>query len=441
MSPNLTSRYFLAVWLQIFLLAEIINARRIALTNAIGTASVTFARRDFSSASISAGTPITIAPSALPTAAPRTLHGGTQWVSLSGTTEIQYDMTISNMIPVWTANETNFLTVLPATATNASPSTVYFSFITSTPSSISGVPMAEPSIQAVVIAPALIPVLQRIISSGGGDKTNDTIDEQIVGALAARGYEASNAELIPLLGILITFLRLNFGTDPNAGLKVSPYLDMNERIPDYVTVISTSSEEPIVTAIPELAYPDWMNLRVFYPPVGPLPTDFDFGSPYTSTSVSKAAPTPTCFPNSLSANTSEAIDHAKEFCGGSVMSANDTCEYIQWAGTNQYLALGYEASNGTCMADCPTTFANMFNTCQSGDTISGSAVFVDGCGSFAFNITDIPPRRPIPRFLRRRTQPSTATTPHKPSKSPGLPPTGKYMQLNHFGKLLVADGN
>lgn len=210
-------------------------------------------------------------------------------------------------------------------------------------------------------------MLQRVISSGGGNKTNDTIDDQLVGALAARGYEASDpsaAELIPVLGSLLIFLRLYFGSDPDAGLKVSPYVDMNERIPGAGSQVTTSSEEPIFTAIPEPAYPNWQFLRIFFPPMGPLPTDYDFGSPYTSTSTSSTIPTASCVPGSVSANTSEAITHAKGFCSGSSIKSNDTCEFVQWAGNNQYLALGFEASNGTCIADCPTTFSDMIWNCE-----------------------------------------------------------------------------
>ncbi|RDL40226.1 uncharacterized protein BP5553_00205 [Venustampulla echinocandica] len=404
MSSNfIRTRYFLSIWVHIFLLVGVIEARHVARNTALATAAVSVAPRD------------NAIREPLPTAASRTLHGGTQWVSLQGTTEVQYDMTISNVIPVWTASETNFLTIIPGTAAGAPASTVYFSFITGTATSTPGLPAPEPSIQAIVIAPALIPVLQRIISSGGGEKANDAIDEQIVGALAARGYEASTAELIPLLGLVITFLRFTFGTDPNAGLKLSPYIDLSEKIPGAGSMVTTSEYDPIFTAIPEPVYPDWMNLRMFYPPVGPLPTDYDFGSPYTSTSVSKAVPTPTCFPGAVSAKTNDDIlFHANGFCDGSVPGSNDTCEYIQWdAGSNKYLALAFEANDGTCSYSCRAMYIDMFATCSEHGSISGSGIFKDGCGTYAFNITDVAPVAQFPNFSAEER-----------SKVPLPPPTG-----------------
>jgi len=283
MSSNFTkSIHFLALTLYIFLLPQVTKARHVPRNNVIAT--VILARR---AAAISTFRPIPAVPT-------RTLAGGSQWVSLRGTTAVHYGLTVSNVIPVWTASETNFLTVIHATASNDSASTIYFSFITGTPASTSGLPMPEPSIQAVIIAPALIPVLQRIISSGGGNKTNDTLDEQIVGALAARGYQTWDVELLAVLGTLITFLRFNFGTDPNAGLKLTPYIDINESIPGAAPVYTTSEEEPIITAIPEPAYPGWQfQLPEYFPLFGPLPTDDDLDTPYTSTSISAVAPTPT----------------------------------------------------------------------------------------------------------------------------------------------------
>jgi hypothetical protein len=311
--------YFLALSLYVFLQPQITEARHLPRNNAIAT--VTLADRTAAAAT----------SSPVPTAPTRTLAaGGSQLVSLQGTTTVHYDITVSHVIPVWTASETNFLTVIPATASNDSPSTIYFSFITGTSATTSRQPMAEPSIQAVVIAPALIPILQRIISSGGGDKTNDTLDEQIVGALAARGYEASNAEAIPVFGDLITFLRFNFGTDPNAGLKLTPYIDLNQEIPGAAPVLTTTEEEPIITAIPEPAYPGWQfQLPEYFYVIGPLPTDDDLDTPYTSTSISVVAPTPTCFPGPILAKTLDAITFGNEFCQAA-SGGNDSISYYQW---------------------------------------------------------------------------------------------------------------
>lgn len=347
---------FLTLSLYLFLQPQITEARYLPryLPRSHAIATATLIGRDATATS-----------SPVPTALTRTLAaGGSQWVSLEGTTTVHYDITVLDVNPVWTASETNFLTVIPPTASNDSPSTVYFSFLTGTPATTSGQPTAEPSIQAVVIAPALVPILQRIISSGGGDKTNDTLDEQIVAALAARGYEAWNAEGIPGLGDLITFLRFNFGTDPNAGLKLTPYLDLNQGIPGAAPVLTTTTEEPVITAIPEPAYPYWQfqlpeNLYV----IGPLPTDDNLDTPYTSTSLPAVAPTPTCFPGPISAKTSDAITFANEFCQAA-SGGNDSISYYQWESSNNYLSLAYVAFNGSCNNDCSTSFANTFHTCK-----------------------------------------------------------------------------
>ncbi|KAI9854925.1 MAG: hypothetical protein M1824_006494 [Vezdaea acicularis] len=316
----------------------------------------------------------------------------------------------------WTASETNFLGVTTISSTDSAGSTVattstqYISFITTTQSSDGAVGSAV--IGGVVIAPALVPLLQTIADSAAGKSTED-LTNAVSLALTGAKVVLPQGDITRIVQTIAAVAAL--GGTLKIAFKIAPYLTFppSARLP-IPTPSSSSSEEPIVTAAVDPPYTNWEDIkRDFTTPSGPTPTEDDL-APTPSCSGSNTGTDPG-FANQLAAvfcdpsKTDFKQDASKELSGSDLDPKQTNFPGIS-------ILFDYKHDTGSCSLDCVDNYKNMINTCESvyvwqqlyelklndnavlgqfnSHTFNGGASVKDGCGSYNLTISNAstPPR-------------------------------------------------
>jgi hypothetical protein len=237
-----------------------------------------------------------------------TLEGGYEWLTVQPTTITESGSILTANEPVWTAVQTSYLDVEPATttasngATTVSISTAYVSFITTTTAAAGAAPTA--AIAAAIIAPALVATLQPIVDSAGG-KTAEAIGSGIVSTLAQSGVVLTTEEAIQLGTVILAVSLLGAAATANHLYQIfllTPYIAninvAHNPPPNSATASpsssTTSSAVETATAIVDPPYSDYQDYQVIMTVPGPTPTSDDFAS---STSTTLPSATARCNPS------------------------------------------------------------------------------------------------------------------------------------------------
>jgi hypothetical protein len=218
----------------------------------------------------------------------------------------------------------------------------------------------------LIIAPALVPVLQRIIDSGGDQKNNDTIQAEIVGDLAARGLDQSWAwlDMIPALGQLLMAYHFYGKNGPDPSYKLAPCVNLNDQAPGGESLVTTT-EDPLVTAIVEPACPNWWKYRVFWSATGPLPSP-TADDPDTTSSTPSSSPTATniCLSSEFKVNVTYLTQSADDSCKQRVTPMQEKRKTYPTSTNGVDLVFEYNPGNGTCVKDCPNIYNQMLLSCE-----------------------------------------------------------------------------
>ena len=263
----------------------------------------------------------------------------------------------------WTASETDYLGIstisstVPGGSTVVTTSTQYISFITAMPTDNSAAGVAV--IGGLIIAPALIPPLQDIAKNAARKSTSDIVSD-INSAFARLKKPLLTAGDVELLADFLKTAAI--GASVGAAVELAPFMN---GLDVSITVTSTTTEDPIITAIVDPPYDNYEELqKLVTTPSGPTPTEDDF-EPTPSCTGSNTGTDPG-FANQLAAvfcdpsKTDFKKDAAKELSGADL-------DPKQTAYPGISILFNYKHDTGSCSFDCVDNYKKMISTCKSID--------------------------------------------------------------------------